>query len=216
LFVGCVAHELRTPLATQRSLLELALADSEIDLETWQEIGGEVLEACRRQERLLEACLALVRGACSRRPWEPVDLATVAAASLAEQTPCAPAIRSALDPAPTVGDRCLLERLVANLVSNAIRHNRPGGAINLATGVVAGCPVLSIRNTGPVIAAADVPQLFEPFNRPRSQSARPAGGLGLGLSIVHAIAAAHGARIHAEPNPGGGLGVDVAFAAAAA
>ena len=73
-FAAYVAHELRTPLATQRALLELALADRDADVASWREIGEDVLGACRQQERLLEACLTLARsqgGAAALRTGRP-------------------------------------------------------------------------------------------------------------------------------------------------
>ena len=212
-FAGLVAHELRTPLATQRSLLELALADPDADAATWREIGGEVLEACRRQERLLEACLALARGTSRPEVSQRIDLSAVAAAALVAQDPCSLETVLALEPARMIGDRSLVERLVANLVSNAIQHNRSEGRIEVATGVSSGRALLSIVNTGPVIAPVEVPRLFEPFRRLRPQVGRASDGIGLGLAIVRAIADAHHATISAEANPGGGLDVEVAFAA---
>src|SRR5258708_38343165 len=78
-FAACVAHELRTPLATQRALLELALADPNGDMASWREIGEDVLGACKQQERLLQACLALARSQYRPHRCEPVDLATITA-----------------------------------------------------------------------------------------------------------------------------------------
>jgi signal transduction histidine kinase len=82
-FAAYVAHELRTPLATQRALLELALADPSADVASWREIGEDVLAACKQQERLLEACLSLARSKrCGPQRCEPVDLAAIATDAL--------------------------------------------------------------------------------------------------------------------------------------
>jgi signal transduction histidine kinase len=203
-FAAYAAHELRTPLATQRTLLELALSDPNADVELWREIGTDVLAACRQQERLIDACLALARSKSAQRR-EAVDLAAVAGDTLRVQDRRSLTTVAALEPARTTGDPALLERLVANLVSNAVRHNRPHGRIEIATRTGAGRAVLSIANTGPAIAAASVPRLFQPFHS--------RDGVGLGLPIVQAIADVHDAVVTALPRRGGGLGIDVAFPA---
>jgi signal transduction histidine kinase len=203
-FAAYAAHELRTPLATQRTLLELALSDPNADVEMWREIGTDVLAACRQQERLIDACLALARSKSAQRR-EAVDLAAVAGDTLRDQDRRSLTTVAELQPARTTGDPALLERLVANLVSNAVRHNRPNGRIEIATRTGAGRAVLSIANTGPAIAATAVPRLFQPFHSK--------DGVGLGLPIVQAIADVHDAVVTALPRRGGGLGIDVAFPA---
>jgi signal transduction histidine kinase len=207
-FLAYAAHELRTPLATQRALLELALADPDADVATWREIGEDVLCACNRQERLLEACLALARGRERLRWREPVDLASIAGDTLRSQDRRLLTTVAALEPARTSGDPNLLERLVANLVSNAIRHNIPDGRVEVATRTASEQAVLSVANTGPLIPPATVPHLFMPFNADPS-----AEGFGLGLTIVQAVADAHHATVTARARAGGGLGVDVSFPA---
>jgi signal transduction histidine kinase len=202
------AHELRTPLATQRALLELALADPYADVATWREIGEDVLGACKQQERLLEACLTLARSRSKPPRRESVDLAAIAGDALHAHDGCSLTTVVALEPARTTGDPNLVERLVANLVSNAIRHNLPDGRIAVSTRTASGRAVVSIANTGPLIAPAELPHLFQPFRRLGSRA-----GLGLGLAIVQAIADAHDAVVTARARAGGGLGIDVAFPA---
>ena len=102
-------------------------------------------------------------------------------------------------------------QLVTNLIDNAVRHNIPGGQVQVATAAGRAGAVLSVASSGPVIPAADVDRLFQPFQRLGPRPARRDGGHGLGLAIVQAIAAAHGATITAEPRPGGGLAIDIAF-----
>jgi signal transduction histidine kinase len=212
-FAAYVAHELRTPLATQRALLELALADSGADAETWREIGADVLGACLRQERLLDACLSLARSGGGLRRLESVDLAAVALEAVSAHDPGE--LRSAVtpDPAWTTGDPSLLERLAANLVSNAIRHNRPGGRIEVATCTESGRAHLAVANTGRVVPAGELERLFRPFQRLASPASTAAGD-GLGLAIVQAVADAHDAVIAARARPRGGLRIDVSFPAA--
>jgi signal transduction histidine kinase len=209
LTLAYAAHELRTPLATQRALLELTLADPTADVATWREIGEDVLGACRQQERVLEACLTLARSARPRRR-ERVDLAEIAAESLATHDHGNLDRVFALRPAWTNGDPDLLERLASNLVSNAIRHNVAGGRIQIETRTESGRAKLLVANTGPLIPAHELRHLFQPFRR---FAPRRVEGLGLGLTIVRAVADAHGAVMTARARPGGGLGIDVAFPA---
>jgi signal transduction histidine kinase len=209
-FAAYVAHELRTPLATQRALLELALADPRADAATWREIGEDVLVACNQQERLLEACLTLARSEGRRRRREPVDLAAIAAEALRAHDPGGLERVVALDSAWTAGDPDLIERLAANLVSNAIRHNLRGGWIEVATRTASGRAHLVVANTGPRVPAGELRRLFEPFQR---LAPGAVDGVGLGLPIVKAVAAAHRAVMTTRARTGGGLGIDVAFPA---
>lgn len=204
-----VAHELRTPLATQRALLELALGDPGVDVVTWREIGEDVLGACMQQERLLEACLTLARSEGGPERCEPVDLAAIAREALRAHDASGLDRVVTLEPAWTAGDPDLVERLVANLVSNAIRHNVAGGWIEIATGVAPGRAILSVANSGPLIPATELERLFQPFQR---LNASP-NGVGLGLAIVQAIADAHDATVTAQARTCGGLEIDVAFPA---
>jgi signal transduction histidine kinase len=205
-FAACVAHELRGPLTTQRALLELALADPDTDAATWRELGEDVLAACREQERLLAACLALAGGPQRR---EPVDLAALAGAALQAHGRGSLTTVATLEPARTAGDPGLVERLVANLVSNAVRHNVPDGRIEVATRTGSGLAFLSVANTGPLVPAAQVHGLFQPFRRLSGE------GVGVGLAIVQAIADAQDATVTARARSGGGLGIDVVFPALA-
>ncbi len=206
-----VAHELRTPLATQRALLELALSDPDADVATWREIGEDVLGACKHQERLLEACLTLARSRGGRPRREPVELAAIAAAALRAHPASELESVVTLDAAWTTGDASLVERLADNLVANAIRHNRAGGRIEVATRIESGCAVLSVANTGPLVPAAELRRLFQPFERLGSSTF--CDGVGLGLAIVQEIADAHSATVTAHARTDGGLGVAVAFPA---
>jgi signal transduction histidine kinase len=207
-FAAYVAHELRTALATQRALLELALTDPDADIAAWCDVGREVLAACKRQERVLTACVTLSRSeAVGRR--ETLDLAAIIvellqSADLQRQTATV-----SLEPAPTTGDRVLIERLLDNLLTNAVRHNDAGGWIAITTGTTAGRAVVTIENTGALIPAAELARLFEPFEQIHPQG--PSAGLGLGLAVVKAIADAHGAQVNAQARPGGGLRLEVAF-----
>jgi signal transduction histidine kinase len=117
-------------------------------------------------------------------------------------------IGQVIEPAPLDGDPLLVERLVANLLTNAVRHNVADGRVEVRTGIKDGQAILSVTNTGPLIPPADVDRLFQRLERRR---ATYQDGHGLGLSIVRAIATAHDAAITARPRAGGGLSVSATF-----
>jgi signal transduction histidine kinase len=212
-FAASVAHELRTPLATQRALLELALADPNADVAGWREIGEDVLAACRQQEWLLEACLTLARSKCALQRCEPVDLAVITADVLRAHDLGKLASVVSLERAWMSGDPDLLERLVANLVSNAIRHNIADGRIELATRIESGRAVLAVANTGPLVPPDGLQRLFQPFQRLNTSPRSHSDGVGLGLAIVDTIAGAHDATIAARARIAGGLDIQVSFPA---
>jgi len=148
---------------------------------------------------------------------EPVDLSEITAARLlvsrTEIERQRLRVETSISPATLAGDRDLTERLVANLVDNAMRHNVPGGTVAVATGRRDGRAVLSVANSGPVIPAAEVDRLFQPFQRAAAVRGQHSSGHGLGLSVVRAIAVAHGAGLTADARPEGGLRVEVSFPA---
>jgi transcriptional regulator with XRE-family HTH domain len=142
---------------------------------------------------LLEALLTLARSEYGRLQREPIDLATTAAQALRAHDHHRLTSTTALEPARTTGDPQLIERLVANLVDNAVRHNVPGGRLDIATHTAQGRATLTIANTGPRIPADEVTHLFQHFQRLSSHADPTANGVGLGLAIVQAIANAHDA-----------------------
>jgi signal transduction histidine kinase len=166
-----------------------------------------------QQERLLEACLTLARSQDGPQRCEPLDLAAIAAEALHNHDPSGLESVVALEPARTTGDAELVERLAANLISNAIRHNIVGGRIEIATRAESGRAVLSVANTGPPIPAGELHRLFRPFERFSSHTDLAADGIGLGLAIVQEIATAHDATVTARARTAGGLGIVVAFPA---
>jgi signal transduction histidine kinase len=212
-FVANASHELRTPITRERAMLQVALDDPGTTTETWRSTTREVLASNAEQESLIEALLTLASSEGGLGQREPVDLAAIASAVLAAPRPgigrLGLHIQATAQPADLDGDPFLIERLAANLVGNAVRHNIPGGRVEIATGTKDGYAVLSVASTGPVIPPAEVDRLFQPFQRLHPRRAH--NGHGLGLSIVRAIATAHGATITAQAPPGGGLAIDVTF-----
>jgi signal transduction histidine kinase len=218
-FVANASHELRTPLARQRTLIEVALADPEPSVAGLQDVCKRVLATGEQQERLIEALLTLALSQRGLDRCEPIDLAAVTAEVALARQPEAGlrglTISTSLGPAAALGDARLAERLVANLVDNALRHNVTRGTVQVSTATWAGRAVLSVSNTGPVIPPGQLTRLFQPFQRGGADRTGGRDGIGLGLSIVRAIAEAHGAWLQAHALPGGGLIVRAGFPQAA-
>jgi signal transduction histidine kinase len=214
-FVANASHELRTPLTYERTLLEVALADPDAGAETLREVCEQLLVSEAGQERLIDALLTLARGQAGLQRRKAFDLAGLSEAVLLARRNEVESrdldVHSALAPAQAVGDPHLVERLIANLVDNALRHNVDQGSIEVTTANVDGQALLSVGNTGPPVSAEDLEQLFEPFRTADADRTRLDDGHGLGLSIVRAIAGAHGATVVAEPRAQGGLQVVVRF-----
>ncbi len=214
-FVANASHELRTPLAWQRTLVQVTLADPDADAASLRAAHERVLASGAHQERIIEALLTLTRGQAGLDKREPFDLGPlVSRVLLTRQSEAHDRqldIRTALAPALAAGDPHLAERLIANLVDNALRHNAPGGHIEVVTGTRDSRAVLSVINTGPLVPAAAIGRLLQPFQRLAPDRTGHGEGLGLGLSIVQAIARAHEAALSIRPQPSGGLHVEVSF-----
>ncbi|MGH3714025.1 MAG: sensor histidine kinase [Micromonosporaceae bacterium] len=212
-FIANASHELRTPLALNRALLEVAVHRGPASPEV-RHLGETLLEINARHERLINGLLLLARSEPEVAERSYVDLADIVA-HVTAQLPSGP-VTVQTDPheAPTSGDPVLLERLVQNLVENGVRHNLPeDGWVRVTSDTDPdGAAVVRVSNTGPVVPPYDVPGLFEPFRRlGGDRLASP--GAGLGLSIVRAVARAHGGEVHAVPREGGGLDVTVTLPA---
>ena len=219
-FAASASHELRTPLTRERTLLQVTLADPAATAATWQAVSRDLLASNAEQERLIEAMLTLASSEAGPSEPKSLDLAAIASDALATARPAINRlglnVHADIQPAILDGDPLLVQQLAANLIDNAVRHNIPGGDVQVATGTSQAGAVLSVANSGQVIPAAEVDRLFQPFQRLGPRPARGDGGHGLGLSIVRAIATAHAAAITARPRPGGGLAIDVTFPASLA
>jgi len=213
-FVANASHELRTPLTLERTLLELALSDPDASIDSYRHTCEQLLAVGEHQERLIEALLTLSRSQRGLNGRRPVDLAAVTAAAAAAADHDGLAFSSSLQAARTTGDPRLVERLVANLISNAVRHNTAGGKVEVTTGTRDGRAVLTVANTGPRVAAGELERIFQPFQRLDGARTGDTGGLGLGLSIVKAIADAHDAVLIVDAPAEGGLHLRVSFPAA--
>jgi signal transduction histidine kinase len=213
LFVANASHELRTPLTLERAMVEVALAEPDASAEALRQTCERVLAVSGQQEQIINALLTLARCQSGLERNEPFALDQVAADVMAVRGPEAKRlglhVGTSLDLAPTVGDVHLAERLVANLVDNAMVHNVSGGWLSVHTSMEAGQARLLVVNSGPVIAEHDASRLLRPFERLGSD--RTGQRAGLGLAIVQAIAEAHGARLTIHPPASGGLEIEISF-----
>ncbi|MFD0291143.1 sensor histidine kinase [Streptomyces sp. NPDC127118] len=208
-FVGNASHELRTPLAINRTLLEVHLSDPQAPPELKQ-LGKTLLATNERSEQLVEGLLLLARSDNQIVERKPVDLEEVASRAIdqtrGEAEERGVEIRGERAPAVVQGNGVLLERIALNLVQNAVRYNVPeGGWVEVTAELQGGQALLVVSNTGPVVPAYEIDNLFEPFRRLRTERTGSDKGVGLGLSIARSVARAHGGRIIAEPREGGGL-----------
>ena len=205
MFTANAAHELRTPLTTMRAAIDVTL-DSEPHTAELLAMSGDVRTAVEQSQHTLDGLLTLARSQAGAGTRDGVDLADIVAAALDGVTLT---VHADLRPAPVSGEPVLLERMCANLVDNAVRHNRAGGHLDVATGVADGWAFLRVGNTGAPIPRDSVGQLREPFVRGEGARIRTDRGAGLGLSIVDAIVAAHRGGLAIAARPGGGLDVAV-------
>jgi signal transduction histidine kinase len=215
-FVANASHELRTPLTVIRTEVDVTLADPAATVTDLRTMGEVVRDASVRADLLVDALLVLARSEGQARTGleqrEPVDLAELVPAAVsavsAEASARCVSVRVDVAAAGTEGDPQLLGRLVGNLVENAVRHNVDGGWVSVRTGSDDGAAWLAVANSGPEVPGGEVDGLFQPFRR--GGTARTGSrGAGLGLSIVRAVAAAHGGGVSASARPGGGLEVTV-------
>jgi signal transduction histidine kinase len=218
-FVANASHELRAPLTRQRALIQVALADPDANFTSLRTAHERVLASEQHLEQMIDGLLALTRGQAGLERRERLDLATLASkALLARESEAAGRgldVRATLASAPTAGDPRLVERLIANLLDNAIGHNIPDGHVEITTGTRQEHAFLIVTNSGPTIAPEDLPRLLQPFQRLHGTRTTHGSGNGLGLAIVDAIAGAHRATLTAQPRPDGGLTIEVTFPAAA-
>lgn len=210
-FAADASHELRTPLAVQRTLIEVSMA-GELTTEQLELLAEQLLATNERNERLIEGLLVLSesdRGLMTRTPLR-LDLITAAVldAHRKRAAEAGVTITSDLRPRTVLGEQVLLERLVTNLVQNALKYNRPDGTIDVRVG---DDPALIVGNTGDDVPAEEVAALFEPFRRRAGARIDHSGGVGLGLAIARSITQAHDGIITASSTGHDGMRVQVAL-----
>ncbi|GAA2011890.1 HAMP domain-containing sensor histidine kinase [Catenulispora yoronensis] len=215
-FVANAAHELRTPLTATRTVVQVALADPDATADTLREACQAVVMLGDDQRRLIESLLTLAESQRGLERREPVDLAAIAEETVSARRDTASSrvaidVTTRFEAARTAGDPDLVRSLVGNLVDNALRHNVPGGYVQVLTESVSDRARIWVRNSGPVVPAQELGRLFLPFQQLDNRRGRPGGGHGLGLAIVQAICSAHGADVRSRAPAEGGLEILVEF-----
>ncbi len=219
-FVAHASHELRTPLMLSQTLLQVALADPGITLDSLRSACQEAVDAGKDQAQLIDALLALARSQRGLDHRERIDLTAVVTDAVNAHESSAAAMRLRVDPvldhAEVCGDSRLLGRLVSNLLDNAIRYNVADGRVGVELAATGTEVTFTVTNTGPPVPQDQVSRLLEPFQRALPDRTTGPNGFGLGLSIVADIAEAHEADLQVRPKLEGGLTVSVSFPAALA
>jgi signal transduction histidine kinase len=211
-FVANASHELRTPLTVMRTAIDVTLAKPSPTARQLTDMAVRVRCSTERAEDMIKALLTLAVSDQGKLTTEFTDLATWAEDAIDAAAPdierLSLKVDTVLDPAETTGDPQLLERMIQNLVDNAVRHNEPGGWVRLRTGSSHAAVYLEIANSGPFIPDDAVPSLFEPFRRLEARTG-VRDGVGLGLSIARSVVTAHRATVSARSQPAGGLDISV-------
>jgi len=211
-FVANASHELRTPLTVMRTAIDVTLAEPSPTVRQLTDTAVRVRRSIDKAESIIEALLTLAVSDQGKLSTEFTDLATWAEDAIDAAAPEIErrnlTVEAKLDPAETTGDPQLLERMISNLVDNAVRHNEPGGWIRLRTGSSDTAVYLEIANSGPFVPDDKVPELFEPFRRMEARTG-VRDGAGLGLSIVRSVVTAHRATVTGRSQPEGGLDISV-------
>jgi signal transduction histidine kinase len=212
-FVANASHELRTPHATMRVWLDVALAKPGPAPPHMVDLGDRLRHELDHVDRLLDGLLVLARAQQhSATDSSTLPLDTVVSAATAERATLISGqgldVRHQQCPGAWVaGSETLLARMVGNVVDNAIAHNAPGGWVRIRTGVAGAAARLVVENGGPVLDERDVQALTQPFRRLGTERTGSDRGTGLGLSIVAAIAEMHGGGLELHALAGGGFQV---------
>ena len=209
-FAANASHELRTPLATAQTMIDVTLADPDASAQQLRSLAQRLRETNRANVETVDALLDLAEAQSGDLYREEVDLAEVVGAALAQLAPEAGSREVALPgppdgPVVVEGDPVLLRQAVSNLLRNAVRHNVPGGAVEMSLARAGGRTRLRLSNGGPVVPAERLESLREPFVRGSGRGRTRDAGHGLGLAIVSAVAEAHDGALELSANPSGGL-----------
>ncbi len=218
-FVANVSHELRTPLAMMRTTLDVASAKPGGVPKQTRELEVELRVDLDHADRLLESFLTLARaqngqlGERNKVALEPLITAALAARSdqiAAKRL----TVHTHVPAVETAGSTTLLGRMIENVIENAVRHNQPGGEVEVTLAPVNGqLARLIVDSSGPILDQDAVAQLAQPFKRLGQDRTGSQNGHGLGLSIVAAVAAAHDGRLDLQARSGGGLRVQITLPA---
>ena len=217
-FVANASHELRTPLTMMRTALDVATGKPTPPPPEVHALAVKIRHGLDKADQLLESFLTLAR-ADHTSVAQTVCLDQAAADALAGHSQTISdmelSVERALRAAPVSGSRVLLARMVSNIIDNAVRHNEPNGWIRVATGTDTTSARLIVETGGRVLDEQQVRDLAQPFRRIGAERTGSDNGVGLGLSIVAAVATAHHGTLDLQARDGGGLRVAVALPVAA-
>ncbi len=220
-FVANASHELRTPLAMMRTTLDVAIAKPGGVSEQTRELDAELRTDLEHADQLLESFLTLARAESGQLDeHNPVALEAIVTAAVSARTDQIAAkqltVEKHLAPVEVTGSATLLARMIDNVIENAVRHNHPGGAVELTLAPVDGQLVrIIVDSSGPMLDQTAVARLAQPFKRLSQERTGSQNGHGLGLSIVAAVAAAHEGNLELHPRTEGGLRVQITLPGAA-
>ena len=209
-FAANASHELRTPLATAQTMIDVALADPGASADQLRSLAERLRETNQANVETVDALLDLAEAQSGDIYREEVDLGEVVSTVLTQLAPEAAEREVTLPAAPgdvvvVEGDPVLLRQAVSNLLRNAVRHNVPGGGIDLELARADGRARLRLSNGGPLVPAERLASLREPFVRGAGRGRTRGAGHGLGLAIVSAVAPAHAGVLELSAHPSGGL-----------
>jgi signal transduction histidine kinase len=215
--VATMSHELRTPLANQQAALDVALADPDADAEELRSAASTALDQSRRAARTIDALLVLARAQSGEAvgPPVPVDLRAAVTDAIDEvrRVDDGLAWDLHLDDVTVPGEPVLLGRAVVNLVHNAAHHNVRDGSIAVTLSSAHDGAHVVVENSGPPVPADAAADLVLPFRRRADDRTGTDAGVGLGLTVVRAVADHHGGRLRLDPRQGGGLVVELVLPA---
>jgi signal transduction histidine kinase len=218
-FVANASHELRTPLTMMRTALDVATGKPTPPPPEVHALAAKIRRGLDKADQLLESFLTLARADHTSVARDvTVCLDQAAADALAGHSQAISdmelSVERALQAAPVQGSKVLLAHMVNNIIDNAVRHNEPNGWVRVVTGTDATSARLIVETGGRLLDEQQVRDLAQPFRRIGAERTGSDNGVGLGLSIVAAVAAAHHGTLHLQARDGGGLRVAVALPAA--
>jgi hypothetical protein len=220
-FAASAAHELRTPHATMRVWLDVAMAKPGPLPPHIADLGDRLAKELDHVDQLIDGLLVLARaqhGAITDEATMSLDDLVSGAVTAHERAIADMSLDVCQRQCPearVTGSATLLARMVHNVLDNAVRHNCEGGWVRVRTDVTGPAARLFVENGGPALSEHDIQHLAQPFRRLGAQRTGSDTGTGLGLSIVASIAEIHGGRVDLRARPAGGLQVTIELPAAA-
>jgi signal transduction histidine kinase len=216
-FIQDASHELKTPIATAQTNIEVLEMDQTATVEDYKHTTEIVKRSLDRLNFLSQGLLLLSQGSQPQNGWAGMDLTSLINEVVTEAQPAATSARVSLEAADVPrdlkvkGDAIGIKQVITNLVDNAIKYNRPQGTVLVSARTEGPSAVVEVKDTGIGIAATEQQHIFDRFYRVDKSRSRSQGGSGLGLAIVRKIVEEHGGTVSVESNPGEGSTFRVAL-----